>query len=291
MFNLTIISLVVGLLALIIASWSDIKTREVPDWLSYSLVAFAVGSALILSLYHGYSHIIINSLIGLGIGVAIGLFMFYTGQWGGGDSKLIMGLSALIGFSFSDFQTNLPNLLIFVLNILLVGAAYGLIFSFVKALLNFKAFRQAALKKLRSKEMIVIRVILLVIIISAFVFLLVSRSVESAMVFGLAMVLFIFFYLWTFVSIIEKTCMISDIKVKDLTEGDWVINNVVKRKGKQEKLILKPTKTGITEKQIARLKKHHIRKVTVKVGVPFVPSFLVAYILTFAFGNWLIYFL
>lgn len=288
MFNLTVISLAVGLVALIIASLSDIKTREVPDWLNYSLVAFAIGSALILSLYHGYSHIIINSLLGLGVGVIIGLFMFYTGQWGGGDSKLIMGLSALIGLSLSDFGTTIPILFVFVLNILLVGALYGLIFSFVKALLNFKDFKQAAIKRLRSKEMIVTRIILLIIIVGAFIFLLASRSVESAMVFGLAMLLFIFFYLWTFVSIIEKTCMITMMKVKELTVGDWVIDKVVKKKGKKEKLILKPTRTGITEKQIALLKKHWIRKVKVKVGVPFVPSFLIAYILTFAVGNWLV---
>lgn len=287
MLNLTFISLIIGLIALIIASLSDIRTREVPDWLNYSLVAFAIGSALILSIYHGYAHLLINSLLGLALGLIIGLLMFYTGQWGGGDSKLIIGLSALIGLSFSGFDQGIPVLIIFLVNILLVGAVYGLIFSFVKAILNFKNFKRAAEKRLRSREVLVIRIIFLVIGIGAFIFLLITKSTESVLLFAFVIALFIFFYLWIFVSIVEKTSMIKQIKVKDLTEGEWIISNVEKNK----RIILKPTRTGVTLKQIALLKKHRIRKVTVKIGIPFVPSFLIAYILTFTVGNWLAYLL
>ena len=149
----------VGLLALIAASIFDIKTREVPDWLNFSLIAFAIGSSIILSIYHGYSYILFNSLLGLAAGLAIGLLMFYTGQWGGGDSKLIIGLAGLIGFSFSEFKQGIPLFLIFIINILLVGAVYGLGFSLVKALVNFKHFKEAIEKKLRSKGVLVIRVV------------------------------------------------------------------------------------------------------------------------------------
>ncbi len=291
MFNLTIISLVVGLVALLIASFCDIKTREVPDWLSYSLIIFAVGSALLLGVYHGYPHLIVNSLVGLVIGLVIALAMFYTGQWGGGDSKLIIGLSALIGFSIPELGTGVPLLVIFFVNILFVGAIYGLLFSLVKALTCFKKFRPAIEKSLRRKEVIIARIALLVIGVVAFIFFLATQSMEAVLVFALAMALFVFFYLWAFVSVVEKTCMIKQVKVKELTEGDWIINPIVKKKGKKERMVLKPTKTGVTLKQIALLKKNNIRKVTIKVGVPFIPSFLVAYILTFVLGNWIMYFL
>jgi Flp pilus assembly protein protease CpaA len=287
MLPLTFIGLVVGLVALIIGSLFDIKTREVPDWLNYSLIAFAVGSSLILAIYYGYSHIIVNALIGLGVGVAIGLLMFYTGQWGGGDSKLIMGLSALMGFSFSEFNTGVPLFFVFLINILLVGAIYGLSFSLVKALTNYNGFKQAAEEKLRSKKIFWVRVVLLIIAIAALVFLLASRSVESGIAFGLALSLFLFFYLWVFVETVEKTCMIKKIKLSQLTEGDWIVGNVMKNK----KILLKPSKTGITLKQMELLKKHRMREITIKIGIPFVPSFLVAYILTFVFGNWLSLFL
>src|SRR4030042_1943228 len=99
------VGLGVALLALIAASLFDIKTREVPDWLNFSLLAFAFGNALILSIYHGYTYIIVSSLLGLAVGLVFGLLMFYAGQWGGGDRKLIIAFSVLIGFSFSELKS------------------------------------------------------------------------------------------------------------------------------------------------------------------------------------------
>lgn len=276
-----------GLLALIAASIFDMKTREVPDWLNFSLIAFAIGTSLILSIYHGYPHIFFNSLLGLIAGLAIGLLMFYSGQWGGGDSKLIIGLSGLIGLSFSEFKYGIPLLIIFLINILLVGAVYGLGFSIVKALINAKQFKEAVEKKLRSKGILLVRVILLVISIGAFVFLITAKSFGSAVLFGFCLSLFLFFYLWAFVTVVEQTCMIKKIRLSKLTEGDWIVGEVVKNK----KVILKPSKTGITLKEISLLKKHKIREITIKIGIPFVPSFLIAYVLVYVLGNWLVWFL
>jgi Flp pilus assembly protein protease CpaA len=284
MISLGYVGFGVGLLALIAASIFDIKTREVPDWLNYSLIAFVFGSSLILSIYQGYLHIFFEAVLGLAVGLGIGLLMFYTGQWGGGDSKLIIGLAGLIGFSFSELRNGIPLFFIFIINILLAGAVYGLGFSIVKAIINFKHFKEAAEKKLRSRGVLVIRVVLLVLAIGAFIFLLFTKSVESALIFGFALSLFLFFYLWAFVSVVEQVCMIRKIKLSQLTEGDWLVGDIVKNK----KVILKPSKIGVTYKEIALLKKNRIREVTIKIGIPFVPSFLIAYIMTFALGNWLV---
>jgi len=285
MMLLGIIGFGVGLLALIAASIFDIKTREVPDWLNFSLIAFAIGTSLILSIYHGYTTIFFNSLLGMAAGLAIGLLMFYTGQWGGGDSKLIIGLAGIIGLGISEIKHGVPLLLVFLINILLVGAVYGLGFSLVKALANFKHFKEAAEKKLRSKGVLVIRVILLTVAVLAFIFLLATKTLESAILFGFCLSLFLFFYLWAFVNVVEQVCMIKKIKLSKLTEGDWIVGEVMKNK----KVILKPSKTGVTLKDMAMLKKKNIREITIKIGIPFVPSFLIAYILTFILGNWLIY--
>lgn len=284
MISLGYVGFGVGLLALIAASIFDIKTREVPDWLNFSLIAFVFGSSLVLSIYNGYPHIFFEAVLGLAVGLGIGLLMFYTGQWGGGDSKLIIGLAGLIGFSFSELSHGIPLFFIFVINILLAGAVYGLGFSIVKAIINFKNFREAAEKKLRSKGVLVIRVILLVFAIGAFIFLLSTKSLEAALLFGFALSLFLFFYLWAFVSVVEQVCMIRKIKLSQLTDGDWIVGDIVKNK----KVILKPSKIGVTPKEIELLKKNKIREVTIKVGIPFVPSFLIAYLMTFILGNWLV---
>jgi Flp pilus assembly protein protease CpaA len=283
MIALGLVGIGVGLLALVVASLFDIKTREVPDWLSYSLLAFALGASLIMSIYFSDFTALLDSFLGFLVGLAIGLLMFYTGQWGGGDSKLIMGLSALLGFSFSEFEGGFPLLIVFMMNMLLVGAVYGVVMSMIKALTNLKNFREAAEKRLKSKQVLVIRVVLLVICLGAFFFLLFTKSTESFILFAFALSLFLFFYFWVFISTVEKTCMIKKMAVKQLTEGDWLAEDVKKSK----KVIVKVSRIGLTLDELAALKKNRIKEAVIKVGIPFVPSFLMAYVITLAVGDWL----
>ena len=76
------------------------------------------------------------------------------------------------------------------------------------------------------------------------------------------------------------------IPVKKLTEGDWIAKDVVV-KGKK---ICGPKDLGISRKQISRLSKLNIKKVLVKYGMPFVPSFLLAFIITLLWGNIIFWF-
>ena len=70
-----------------------------------------------------------------------------------------------------------------------------------------------------------------------------------------------------------------------LTEGDWIAKNVL-YKGK---VITGPKDLGIAKKQIALLKKlyreNKVKKILVKEGIPFVPSFFLGWITTLVIGN------
>ena len=81
-----IILLSIAFIALVIATITDLKTREVPDWLSYSVIFMGIGIRGIYSLATFDYMYLVYGLAGLGIFVAIAYAMFYTGQWGGGDS-------------------------------------------------------------------------------------------------------------------------------------------------------------------------------------------------------------
>ena len=151
------------------------------------------------------------------------------------------------------------------------------------AIKHHKKFKEEVEHKLRSKPVLWVRVILLVVCVAAFIFLLATKSIESAMAFGFALSMFLFFYLWVFITTVEKICMMKDIQVGKLTEGDWILGDVLKGK----KVIVKQSKTGITLQQIALLKKKGVKTVKVKVGIPFVPSFVLAYIVTMIAGNWI----
>ena len=79
--------------------------------------------------------------------------------------------------------------------------------------------------------------------------------------------------------------MIRWVDPEKLTEGDWVVQDVVIG-GKR---ICGPKDLGLEMRQIKRLirlkKQKKIKKVLIKYGIPFVPSFLIAFIVTFLYGN------
>ncbi|MFH0869802.1 MAG: prepilin peptidase [archaeon] len=283
-----LVGIVIGFIAILFAAVCDIRTREVPDWLNYSLLAFAIGNAIILSINSSSWSFILNAAAGLVFGLVIGLSMFYAGQWGGGDSKLIIGLSALIGINISLLLAlkAVPLIVIFFVDLMIVGAVYGLGYSLVIAFLNFRKCKDAALEFIKKKEMIALRMIILLLILVSFGNFLLKRSLDSLVWVAFSLLFLFLFYLWLLISIVEKVCMIKQVRISELTEGDWVVNPVMKGK----KLLLKPTKTGISRQEIALLKKNKVTGVVIKIGIPFVPSFLIAYVLLFAIGNWLVYF-
>ena len=84
--------------------------------------------------------------------------------------------------------------------------------------------------------------------------------------------------------VVEETMMIKSMHVSKITEGEW-IRKEVKVKGK---VICGPKdKLGVSTKQIAELKKHKIKTVTVKQGIPFIPGFLLGYLVIMLVGNWI----
>ena len=133
------------LAALLIASIMDLIKREVADWLNFSLIAAGIGINLIYSVYFTDVNIIFHSVMGLLFSVALGYMMFYTGQWGGGDSKMLMGLGAMLGLTLSWDAFILK----FYVNILFAGAFYGFIWVLALALINRKKMVKE-LKKIYS---------------------------------------------------------------------------------------------------------------------------------------------
>jgi hypothetical protein len=79
--------------------------------------------------------------------------------------------------------------------------------------------------------------------------------------------------------------MLRYVKPTEVTEGDWIAKDIYI----SNKYISGPKDLGIEKSQLNKLisfyKKGKIKRVLIKVGIPFVPSFLLAYILTLAFGN------
>ncbi|MBU0616069.1 MAG: A24 family peptidase [Nanoarchaeota archaeon] len=282
-----IIITIIVLIGLLIGSYTDLKTREVPDWLNFALVACGFGiNAIYSAVYWDYTYIL-NSVAGFAAFFLFAILMYYTGQWGGGDSKMIMGLGALIGFDV--MLRGVPFALGLLFNILIVGAAYGLFWSVVLVVRNWKRFAKE-MKKLLTKYGTSRKIILLL----AMLFLVgtffgdFSFKVSSA---TLAISLLCVYYLFVSIKAIENVCMLKLVTPDKLTEGDWIAKDV-KVMGER---ITGPKDLGISMKNIKKLRKLYklgkVKKILIKEGIPFVPSFLIAFLVTLIFGNLVMLFL
>jgi hypothetical protein len=211
--------------------------------------------------------------------------MFYTGQWGGGDSKMLMGLGSLYGIGFSWQDSSF--LMLFLINTLVAGAVYGIAWSIFLAIRNWKGFSKEYQKNAISKDAKIARLSVYILagimILSSFFLAMVNRI----MLLSFAIVILLTYYLWLAIKSVENSSMYKLIEPSKLTEGDWIAKEV-KYNGKY---ICGPKDLGIEKHQINILKKLYrekkIKKVLVKEGIPFVPSFMLGWIMTLAFGNFL----
>lgn len=273
----------IGFLVLLIGSYTDIKTREVPDWVNLGLIGTGFGVNLLFSIIYWEINFILASIIGFAIFFVIAWVMFYTGQWGGGDSKILMGLGAVIGvdiFSKSFFLAH------FLINALLVGALYGILWSIFSVFRNKRKFIKEFKKSMKNKKIILAKRIVFVLFI---VLILVSIFVPDKFIrltlLYFAVISALTFYLWTAIKAVENSCMLKYVKPQQLTEGDWIAKDIKI----QGKYITGPKDLGIEKKKIRKLielyKKGKVKKILIKEGVPFVPSFFAAYVVTLMFGN------
>lgn len=290
---------IIIMLGLGIATVTDIKKREVPDWLNFGLIILGILLGGILSIINNSWHHIIASVIGFGIGYGVGAIMFYTGQWGGGDAKMLMGMGAIIGVPISassglglgivdlfSTQGGIPFFLTVIITIFIAGGIYGLFYTFGLIIKNWAQFKIEFKKKREEKAMLKLRKIILGIVALLIVSMLIVNDQFLRLSLGLLAV-FIFFgqYLIIISKVIEKVCMIKTIPIRKLTEGDWIVKDIVV-KGER---ICGPKDLGVSLEQIGILKKKKVRTIEIKEGIPFIPGFLLGYILMLIFGNWIVF--
>jgi len=270
-------------LVLLIGSYTDIRTREVPDWVNFGFIGAGFGINLLFSVIYWKINFIVASIIGFGIFFILALVMFYAGQWGGGDSKILMGLGAMIGIDF--FPGNF-FLAWFLINALIVGALYGILWSIVSIIKNKKKFLKSLKKNLSNKKVMAIKKLILALFaILALAAILTPDNIARLILLYLAFISVITFYIWIVVKSVESACMLKYVLPRQLTEGDWIAKEI-KIDGKY---VTGPKDLGIEKKNIKKLiefyKKGKVRKILIKEGIPFVPSFFIAYIITLIFGN------
>ncbi|MFH1510078.1 MAG: prepilin peptidase [Candidatus Woesearchaeota archaeon] len=277
--------LAAAFLALVIGSYTDIRTREVPDWLNYSLIAAGLGARAIYSAATWEYSAILEGMLGIGLATAIAYLMFYSGQWGGGDGKMLMGIGSLVGLQprIDSFFTG------FLINLLFAGAIYGLVWSITLAIRKRSAFAKKAAQYSATRQFRTARLVAIGLAIAGIAASIWMQSTwEKTFVIALGLFTYMVVYLWLFVKSVEDSCMLKWLNPKKLTEGDWIAKEVTV----DGKYISGPKDLGVTKEQIQTLnrlqRQGKLTKVLVKEGIPFVPSFLASFLLTLFAGNLLL---
>jgi prepilin signal peptidase PulO-like enzyme (type II secretory pathway) len=188
--------------------------------------------------------------------------MYRLGQWGGGDVKLMAGISIVL----SDF-TQIFN---FFVNFTIIGVLYGVVYNLAIGVKRWE--------RIRDK----IRPIWTVVAVSCFVLASVLFFVLPRETAYLASFVVLLVGSAKYIEVIDKHAFVQDIAVSKLVEGDWIVEEVggVKRRG-----------IGLTKEDIKKLKKKGIKTVKVKEGIPFVPVFFIAMLANIFVGNLFIPFL
>lgn len=271
----------VALAGLVVATYSDMKTREVPDWINYGMIFAGLGIRAIYSVAELDYTVFLHGILGLAIFFLIASLMYYAGQWGGGDAKMLMGVGALMGLTIPKGFTidQIPDLIIFWFLLLLAGAVYGLGVSLFLSIKHADRLAAELMPTFKNSRMRLVAALLLGAA-AAGAALFVSDAFSRLLLTALAAVAVLTYVLWAYVRAVENACMLKDLPIGLLREGDWIAEDVIVDK----KRICGPKDLGIEKKQIELLKelaqKGKVKTVRVKEGIPFLPPFLIAFVLT-----------
>jgi len=253
---------------LLIASITDIRKRIMYDYGTYAfallflilriLLFFETGNIIQLQAVYYYA---VPTLV-------ISYILYHFGLWGGGDLKILTALS--IGLAFFSTDSGNPFFADFLINTLYSGVLWGLIWMIYSMIKNYKKVIQI----IKKSEWIVLGTTLLVSIILLFL---------NNNLFSLLGYTIIFFELFYLIKRVEKDIQTMDKKVKELEEGDWIIEPI-----KINKTIIEKKGIGLTKEDIKLLQNSKLKQIKIRDGIPFVPSFLIAFIVTLLIGNWLV---
>jgi prepilin signal peptidase PulO-like enzyme (type II secretory pathway) len=246
----------VVLIALIISTFVDLKTFEIPDAITHFLILFGIGAHVLLSLNDAF--LISNLFISLGIATIFGLIMYYTGQWGGGDTKLLIGISAMLPSYI--LNAPYPFIVSFIVNLMIAGGIYSTLFLIHKSVINSKKIDS-------DLPFMKYMLILSVFFIFGKIYIL-GASLMILMILILAIH-------------VQNKFFVKKIGVNSLVEGDWVLDEI-KYRGK---FIFRPKKTGVSKKDILIIQKYCKKPLNIKTGVAFGPAFLIAFLLTLKYGD------
>ena len=272
----------VALLFLILGSYFDLMTAEIPDVITVGLTFIILIISLVYSaLVWDFSFFISSASIGI-LYFILGYILFYLGEWGGGDVKLISGVGCSIGFLGAINylkESILPYYIDYLINMAIVAAPYLIIYALILGLMKPSVFNRFY-KTMRNIVSIFVIIISFIPSISALFLNLKSIALIYLLIPALVI-------LSIYLKAVEKEALQKRINVSELQVGDVLAEDLIVN---GEKIFSSRNISGLERKDIERIKMLSKEgkiptEITIKWGVKFSPIFLFAFLLSISVGN------
>jgi len=272
--------LAVGIAGFGLAGYWDLRYTEFPDWLPYSIIIIALLVRGVFSILENNLWIIGNSLIVGLIFLGLGLFLYFSKQWGDGDAWLLGAL----GFLFPNasgfvVRTLLPFPIMLLFNFLFVSLFYLIIYSVLLGLKR-REVKGMYMDYLRGQSRVFLLLVALFFVVSwalaLYLYYALSVSLDSLITVILFPFVLTFVLLFTsYAKVVEEHLFKKKVSVKNLKAGD---------------VVLEGRWRGLKESEIKELKRDK-RHVWVKEGVRFAPVFLLSMLISLFYGDLILIFI
>ena len=280
---LEILLFVFALIGSIAAGLYDLKTTEIPDEIPYAMMAVGIiGNLIKTYLVWSYWPFLLSMITGLSF-LGFGFLMYYLGQWGGGDAKILSAIGFLVPVVPPQIKVSLmfPFPVGFFFNVFLVGAVYMIVYAIVLSFIN-RDIWSVFIEGLKANAKIFTTLNLAVMTFLIFFVAFLAKyyglfPVNDMMMFGFAIFLVSMglFILWKFVKTVEEVGFKKRIPMSQLKVGDVPLDYKIWE--------------GITEKELKKIKNSGKKYIWVKEGVRFAPAFPIALVFTLIFGDGILF--
>ena len=273
MITSNIILMILAFIGIFIATIFDIKTKEIPNWLNFTLLTTALAFLLFQTIITWDLTPLIRGLVGLAIMLIVSNIFYYTKLFGGGDAKLLIALGPTLplqGVGNILHNTIIP-LATFIIVLLVIGFLWGIGASAYLIISNWKS-RGKEIKRELRKQNKKYRILNIISITTALILTSLAIGYSLYTLIILAALIALIFPLTIYSKTIENTIMIRVKKISELREGDWISKNI-----KVGEDVIKSTFEGLTKNEIKHLRKHYKpnKELRIKEGIVFTPAFLI----------------
>jgi len=252
---------------MVFATVQDLKTTEIANWVSFSLVAFVLAYRGFYAIWSKDVMFFVYGLLGVIVFTVLAYGFYYMKVFGGGDAKLLIGLGGIWPYAvISDY---LVIGIGFVFLLFAVGAIYTIFYSLFLVNKNQKKFVSAFGVEFGKSKLWLSLAVLVSVVFEVAIWLTIGVGYFSV----LALIFILLPLLYIYTKAVEVSCMVVLKRPKELIEGDWLIDEV-----KVGRKMIRKSVHGLSEEDIRLLKKAN-KKVWIKNGVPFTPAFLIAFVI------------